>query len=329
MTQLKNLLLAFIALALLGTVWAPIAYADGHEESEEVMTVVEEIGYDPIPALIGMRDAEAIMVRMAGVLDRYDGNGHPEDCDDYVLYMVLLLLFDSSFGFEALFAPSDWEDVMLIAQEATQTAFSTNESIFYLCQNGGNDSISSHNLYAGRAGIEEALEQLRGAIRASANRLGIDPESIPSSIGEFIDVEPDPAEIEFIADLLGLNWDSEVFYEDLRITEVLLQNIGGWLDRLIAGETVGCGEYIILMQLSISPVPFLSMPDVWEPLFNEHVAIINSILDANKELIDVCVNGGNINEFMVFKARDGVAKAGDRLHALKQETERRLDITPQ
>ncbi len=343
MNVLKKLLLAFFALALFGGIWAPAVYADDHEEAEPVVEEapeeepveeameVAEFEYDPFPAMVAMRDSEAILVRMGGILDSYDGNGHPEDCDDFALYSLLTLLLSSAFEIEALFAPAEWVDIMLLANEATVEAFEANEAIFYLCQNGGNDSISAHNLAAGREGIANGLEKLRSAIIAAAERAGVDPDDVESSIAvllDELDQELSAEDIEFLEEITGLSWDPELFYEDLLISNALLKNMGGWLDRLIAGETVGCGEYVNYIDLLLTPIPFFSVPDVWEPLFNEHIAIINSVLDSNRDLLLVCINGGNISEFMVFQARDGVGKAQDRLHTLRQQTEERTGLGP-
>ena len=345
MKVINKILVALMLLTLLGLSFgfAPVAFADSHEgeEPEVIEEVVEEDGevgtivndmeeYNAADILVAMKDADVLITRMKGVLDRYDGTGHPDDCDDFVFYYVLLSLYNEAFDIEMLFAPPEWRDVLQIAFDGTSKGLNSAESIFFHCQNGLDNSISTFNLNAARAGLDAAHELMVSALRSTAARAGIDPESVPSSIAEIIDVEPSAEELDIIAELLGLEWDEQVFYEDLLITGEILNNLGGWLDRLINGQTVGCGEYFIYMLLLTEPVVFLNTPDVWEPLYQEHLAIINSIFDSNQELIDICLNdGGAPNEFIVFKARAGVAQAQDRLHRLKQTTAQRLGITPE
>ena len=330
MKLFKKLLFILLAFTVFSSAFTPFALAQEAAPPEDVIVVVEELNYDPVPALIGMRDAEEILIRMAGVLDRYDGTGHPDDCQDFTTYSIFLSLFEFSFQLEAIFAPNEWNDVLTLAGDATTDALKATEPILLLCNNGNDDSLSAFNLAAGRDGIAKALEKLRSAIRATAERIGVDPATVPSSIVDIIDAELSPEDIAFISDLLGFpEWDAELFYEDVKITQAFNQEIAGWEDRLLAGETVGCGEYVILFSLALNPVPFLSVPAEWQPMVDEHTNILRSMLDSNHELLDVCINGGNINEFMVTKARSGMAKAADRIHALKQETERRLGITPQ
>ena len=333
MKFLNKLIIAFLACSLLfmplGTLFTQAAFAE-HEDDEPIPDlIVEEVEYDPIPAIIMMRDIELMFELMGGVLDSYDGTGHPDGCYEYESYYLIALLFNLILELEVAFSPSEWHDVYAFAVDGANDALLRNEAVLLLCQNGRDDSLSAFNRAAARAGIESGLASIRTAITASAERAGIDPALVVSQLGVILNEPVDQEELEELADLLGAaEWEAELFFEDLIITQTILQNAGGWLDRLIAGETVGCGEYYIYFELLLEPVPFFFVPPEWAPLYLEHVSIIRSYIDSNRELLEVCVNGGFITDFMVLKARDGVAQANDRLHALKQETARRLGVSP-
>ncbi len=309
----------------------PVEVTEEVVDDDEAGTVIDDLGsYRVGDVLVAMKDADVLVVRMKGVLDRYDGTGHPDDCDDFVEYYSYLDLYNEAFSVEIVFAPNEWTDVLTLAVDGTAKGLNSAESVFYLCQNGYDNSISTHNLNATKYGLDMAHEILVSALKSTAARAGVDPELVPSSIVGEIDVDLSPEELDYIAELLGLEWDQEVFYEDLLITSELLNNLGGWLDRLIAGQTVGCGEYFIYMLLLTEPVFFVNPPPAWKPLYQEHLAIINSVFDSNQELIDICINdGGKPNEFIVFKARAGISRAQDRLHWVKQTSATRLGIPPQ
>ncbi len=331
------LLVASFSLALVPTALA--AEDDGQEveTTEEVVVVDDDNGmgdvlddvdaYPIIESLIAMKDADLLIVRMKGVLDRYDGVGHLDDCDDYELYFSFLDSFYSAFVFEGRYAPADWQDVLGLAAAGAAKGLTSSYDIIYHCRNGTDVSLSTHNLTAAQAGLDEAHEMMVVAINSTAARMGVDPESVPSSIAGYIDVDLTQEELDELAEIFGLAWDAEVFFEDLKITSELVYSLGGWLDRLIAGQTVGCGEYYINILLLSEPVIFINPPPTWKPLYEEHISIIYSIFDTNSEIIDICINDGDApTEFIVFKAREGIANAQDRLHLLKQNTAARLGV---
>ena len=332
MKFLNKLIFAFLACSLLfsplSATFSQVAFAEHDDDGESPDLIVQEVEYDPIPAIVMMRDIELMFELMGGVLDSYDGTGHPDGCLEYETYYLIALVFNLILDLEIAFSPEEWHDVYTFAVEGVNEALLSNEAVLLLCQNGRDDSLSAFNQAAARAGIDNGLASIRTAITASAERAGVDPALIVSQLGVILNEPVDPDDLEELSELFGSEWEAELFFEDLIITQTVLQNAGGWLDRLIAGETVGCGEYYIYFELLLEPVPFFFIPPEWAPLYLEHISIIRSYIDSNKELIEVCVNGGFITDFMVFKARAGVAQANDRLHALKQETARRLGVSP-
>ena len=297
------------------------AYAAHEEDEEDFDDIISlpdnEPEFDAAAYISLQKDFIVSMEQMGGVLDRYSGSGFPEHCDEFTSYYLAIALLSIGFIFQP--TPDDWFDISELTLAANIDVLDGTAPVAELCTNGGRGSLSEHNRFAARASISRNIDKMHIAVRAAEDRSGTTGESTLEQI-----LADAPTRDEIVEEFGADDFDAIFFYADTLISAEIMQEIGGWYDRILAGSSEQCGELLFLFDELSQPFIALFVPPEWEPLYMGHLNAILTVLDTSEPVLLSCIEEKQPTRTQIENARYGVTLGLNQLYPIIQATEDRL-----
>ena len=278
------------------------------------------IPFDAAEFISLQKDYLFAVEKMGGALDGYNGINHTQQCDEFMLYYVLVALLSVELIFTDV--PNNWADIAILTLEANTDILDASVPVVEHCSNGNRNTLSPHNRYAARAGITQGLEKLRSAIQAAESRSGVTANSTLEQI--LADL---PTRDEILNETGGDDFDAAIFYVDILISAEIMEEMGGWYDRLLAGGIEQCAEFMVLYEVLSQPYLALLVPNDWVGLYNGHLNSVLTVLDTSEQIYLTCDNGKQPQKSQVASARYGITLGLNQLYPIITETESRLNVS--
>ena len=314
-----------LAFAFVGNSAEAASLRDGHEDGEvveeadvaEEEVVVEETSEPDdlgltLEYLTFLESAKAGNDNLITALDQVHA-GNTRACDTIIDGLNWSFILEAAVFSDPFFTPAGFDDINTLALEAMGLIGNGLTDIGFVCRNGVSDSITDFQYAYASQQLRSAQTKLYGASRAGAERVGVQVEPIV----ELLDL------LNELFAQVGGPWTEAIFETDVAITAETLSYMAGWLDRALAGETVYCLEYMYYY-FFLEPAIFDEVPTAWRGWYNEHVEVIDLVNDTSRDLFLACDSlvenpDGNVSDFVLGQARQGIAQAIDRTHRIQQQ----------
>lgn len=283
-----------------------------HDEAEPEQISEEDAFGLTLEYLTFLESAKAGNDNLITALDQvYAGNTRA--CDTIIDGLNWSFILELAVFGDPFFIPDGFDDINTLALDALGLISNGLTDIGYVCRNGVSDSITDFQYAYASKQLRSAQTKLHGASRAGAERVGVQVEPIV----ELLDL------LNELFAQVGGPWTETIFETDVAITAETLTYMAGWLDRALAGETVYCLEYMYYY-FFLEPAIFEEVPTEWRGWYNEHVEVIDLINDTSRDLFLACDSlvenpDGEVSDFVLGQARQGVAQASNRIHRIQQE----------
>ncbi|MGB1250499.1 MAG: hypothetical protein ACPG8W_07820 [Candidatus Promineifilaceae bacterium] len=278
--------------------------------------------FDATDLLTLQKDMLFTMERMAGILDRYSGSGFPAECDEFVSYHLLLdgRLFEMSF----LDIPPSWNDIVTMTRNSGEAVVTKGEPVVLTCANGGHGSLSQHNRETARLSLNSSMQTLQQAIRGTEERGAVSAES---TLENEIDNPTSNVNIDDLWRQGGhFEFNSTDLYLDMLLSQGTMRELGGLIDRVLAGNSADCAALTRMRDLINQPILFTSVPSDWKPIYNGHLDSILTALDTSGPLAALCLSGNmTADSVQVKNARFGLDQAMQTLAQWIEVIEERIE----
>ena len=102
--------------------------------------------------------------------------------------------------------------------------------------------------------------------------------------------------------------------DNMNNSRSMLEQMGGLLDRLVAGSSETCDEYTGYYRGLVASARYDGVPAEWQGLYNEYIFAVEHGSATNHAIFSTCFDGnGRVSELNYGVARDGINTSLNRL----------------
>jgi hypothetical protein len=139
--------------------------------------------------------------------------------------------------------------------------------------------------------------------------LGISPAPLgptptPTVVPEGTPTRPDPISFEPVA-----------FRENIDSLRVVMEQMGGLLDRVFNGEEGSCDEYTAFYRQVVEITTYNNIPAEWQGIYDLYIDAADNVIATSDSIISACAVGGDISPFSLQVARSGIIDSINTLNA--------------
>jgi hypothetical protein len=109
-------------------------------------------------------------------------------------------------------------------------------------------------------------------------------------------------------------FDANGLYDAMLQAKSYMEQLGGSLDRAMAGEVQGCEPFVTWYNGLVAAPLYDGVPAEWGDVYAEYDWAVSHVVETTGPVIDLCLSGGGkLNELNFGRSRMGISDAVGRL----------------